>query len=59
MDAFHNHHRSALAKLDVIIKEQNIDRIILMGDFNADPKKERFLKKVNWFYKLFISRRFR
>ena len=41
MEALDN-YRSMIAKLDVIIREQNINEVIITGDFNADPFKGRF-----------------
>ena len=45
LDALDN-YRSMLAKLNVIVKEQNLRNVILTGDFNADPKKGRFWGKL-------------
>ena len=39
-------YRHALATLDVIVKEQDINNVILVGDFNADPSKGRFWKEL-------------
>lgn len=47
-EAFHE-YRSALAKLKCIIDEQNIDHVLLMGDFNADPFKGRFWGELKRF----------
>ena len=44
-------YRNALAKLEVIIKEQNCSSLILIGDFNADPFKGRFWKELLSFTK--------
>ena len=40
-DALENYKQS-LALLDVVIREQNVTKLVLMGDFNADPTKGRF-----------------
>ena len=45
-------YNQSLALLDVIIGEQNVNHIIIMGDFNADPKKGRFWKLLNDFTSL-------
>ena len=42
-------YRSALARLEVIIKEQNLSSLILVGDFNADPFKGRFWRELQCF----------
>ena len=39
-------YRSALAKLEVVIREQNVSDVIVAGDFNADPFKGRFWKEL-------------
>ena len=44
-EAFHN-YRSSLARLEVIIKEQHFNNVVLVGDFNADPFKGRFWKEL-------------
>ena len=44
-DALDN-YRSMLAKLEVIIREQNINEVVLAGDFNADPCKGRFWSEL-------------
>ena len=44
-DAAHN-YRCMLAKLKNVIEEQNVDHIIITGDFNADPNKGRFWKEL-------------
>ena len=40
-DAFDN-YRNALARLEVILREQNVNNVVITGDFNADPFKGRF-----------------
>ena len=35
-----------LAKMKIIIMEQNISNVIVAGDFNADPFKGRFWKEL-------------
>ena len=52
LDALDN-YRTMLAKLDVIVKEQNLSNIILTGDFNADPKKGRFWGELKVFMSSF------
>ena len=39
-------YKSMLAKLDVIVREQNIGEVIFAGDFNADPNKGRFWSEL-------------
>ena len=39
-------YRTALANLKVIIDEQNINNILIAGDFNADPNKGRFWRDL-------------
>ena len=46
--------RSKLAVLEVVIKEKNVNNVILAGDFNADPFKGRFWKELNNFIKSFF-----
>ena len=36
-------------RLEVIIGEHNVNHVIIMGDFNADPGKGRFWKLLNDF----------
>ena len=48
--AFDN-YRDALAKLEVIIREQNISNVVITGDFNADPYKGRFWNELCNFIK--------
>ena len=43
--AFDN-YRSSLAQLNVIIREQNFNNLVLVGDFNADPFKGRFWREL-------------
>ena len=55
-DALHN-YRTMLAKLGVLLREQNISNVILTGDFNADPRKGRFWGELKVFmnsFSLFI-----
>ena len=42
----YDNYRSSLAQLDVIIREQNFNNVVLVGDFNADPFKGRFWKEL-------------
>ena len=44
-EAYHN-YRSSLAHLEIIIREQNFNNLVLVGDFNADPFKGRFWKEL-------------
>ena len=44
-DALHN-YRDMLANLQVTIEEQNINNIILIGDFNASPLRGRFWNEL-------------
>ena len=56
LDALHN-YRTMLAKLGVLMKEQNLNNVILTGDFNADPRKGRFWGELKVFmdsFSLFI-----
>ena len=46
IDALHS-YREELAKLEILIKEQNVSNIIIAGDFNADPFKGRFWKELS------------
>lgn len=42
-------YRNALASLNVVIEEQNINEVIIVGDFNADPYKGRFWNYLSSF----------
>ena len=44
-DALDN-YRCMLAKLEVVIRDQNIPGVIITGDFNADPFKGRFWQEL-------------
>ena len=44
-DSLHN-YRSMLAKLRVVVDEQNINNVILIGDFNASPLRGRFWSEL-------------
>ena len=46
-------YRNALARLGNVIRDQNINNILLAGDFNADPSKGRFWKELLIFQKSF------
>ena len=46
-----DNYRSALAQLEIIIKEQNTNSAILVGDFNANPNKGRFWSELDSFCK--------
>ena len=46
LDALEN-YRQSLAMLDVVIREQNANQVLIMGDFNADPSKGRFWGLLN------------
>ena len=39
-------YRHMLAQLKVVIYEQNINSVLLAGDFNSDPSKGRFWKEL-------------
>ena len=39
-------YRQMLATLETVIREQNINNVIVIGDFNADPRKGRFWKEL-------------
>ena len=39
-------YRSSLAQLESVVREQNFNNLILVGDFNADPFKGRFWKEL-------------
>ena len=45
-------YNQSLHLLEVIIGEQNVNHVIIMGDFNADPKKGKFWKLLNDFTSL-------
>ena len=45
MDAL-DRYRSALAKLESVIREQNVNDFMVIGDFNADPFKGRFWRDL-------------
>ena len=49
-DALDN-YRHALASLQILINEQSVNNVILVGDFNADPRKGRFWKELSNFSK--------
>ena len=49
-ESFDN-YRNALARLEIVIKEQNFNTLVLIGDFNADPFKGRFWKELLSFTK--------
>ena len=40
-------YRNTLASLGNVIKEQNINNVIIVGDFNADPNKGRFWRELS------------
>ena len=42
-------YRNALASLDIVIEEQNVNEIVIVGDFNADPCKGRFWNDLSIF----------
>ena len=42
-------YRESLVMLEMIIKEQNINHVIIGGDLNADPKKGRFFRLLKEF----------
>lgn len=44
-------YRSMLANLEILIREQNVNEVILAGDFNADPFKSRFWTELLSFKK--------
>ena len=46
-----DNYRCALAQLEIIIKEQNTNSAILVGDFNANPNKGRFWSELDSFCK--------
>ena len=48
VDALHD-YRCMLAKIRAIVSENNVNSIIIVGDFNADPTKGRFWKELNDF----------
>ena len=45
-------YKCSLANLEVVIRENNVNQIILAGDFNADPGKGRFWKLLMEFVKI-------
>ena len=51
-DALDN-YRNSLAKLKLVIEEQNVSSFIIVGDFNADPFKGRFWKELLLFCQSF------
>lgn len=42
-------YKCALAALEVVIREQNVNQVVIAGDFNADPSKGRFWKLLRNF----------
>ena len=44
-------YRNALASLEAIVREQNINDVVIVGDMNADPFKGRFWKELSFFCK--------
>ena len=42
-------YRQSLAMLEVVINEQNVNQVLIMGDCNADPSKGRFWELLNNF----------
>ena len=48
IDAFDNYKQS-LALLETVIREQNVNQVILIGDFNADPSKGKFWSSLREF----------
>ena len=44
-----DNYRNMLAKLEVIMKEHNVSKIVLTGDLNADPRKGRFWGELKTF----------
>ena len=41
-----DNYRSSLAKVESVVREQNFNSVVLVGDFNADPFKGRFWKEL-------------
>ena len=39
--------RNAIAIMETVVKEQNINNVIIAGDFNADPNKGRFWSELS------------
>ena len=39
--------RNAIAIIETVVKEQNINNVIIAGDFNADPNKGRFWSELS------------
>ena len=39
-------YRNSLAELEVVIREQGVNNVVVVGDFNADPLKGRFWKEL-------------
>ena len=44
-------YKCSLANLEAVIRENNVNQIIIAGDFNADPRKGRFWKLLVEFTK--------
>ena len=44
-----DNYRHMVALLEVVIAEQNINNVIVMGDFNADSRKGRFWNELSHF----------
>ena len=42
-------YKSSLANLETVIHENNVNQVVLAGDFNADPRKGRFWKLLQDF----------
>ena len=39
--------RNAIAIMEAVVKEQNVNNVIIAGDFNADPNKGRFWSELS------------
>ena len=48
LDSLEN-YREALSLLEIVINEQNVNHVIIVGDLNADPAKGRFWKLLKEF----------
>ena len=44
-----NEYKQSLANLENVIRDQNVNEVLIMGDFNADPNKGRFWDILNDF----------
>ena len=46
-------YRNAIAIMESVVKEHNINNVVIAGDFNADPNKGRFWSELSSFRRSF------